>query len=90
MYNGRWMMYYEDRLVSRWRSTEDRRGTTKKRVFFRGKRVGKTCPLTSEERKAYVKHGSVKTVALIRARTGLSLHESLDLLRKAQGEGRKR
>jgi hypothetical protein len=84
MYNGRYTLDYEDRLVSRWRSTDG-----KHRYFFRGKRVKASCPLTAEERKEYVKNGSVKAVAMIKVRTGLSLHDSLDLLRKAQGQARR-
>lgn len=45
-----------------------------------GKRVAATCKLTREEIRAYVEHGSIEAIKLIRERTGLGLYESKQLL----------
>jgi hypothetical protein len=50
----------------------------------RGKRVGADCPLTRDEIRAYVEHGSVAAVKTIRANRLCSLRTALDLLNCAR------
>ena len=75
-------LYYEDRLVRCFvrRLPDGRRFT-----YFHGKRVGKDCPLTEEERRTYVERGAVSAVALIRNGRGITLREALGLLNAARG-----
>lgn len=44
-----------------------------------GKRVPKDCPLTIEERRAYVKSGKIALVKMVKERLQLSLIETLAL-----------
>lgn len=70
-------LYEEDRLMF---AGFDEHG----RYIRQGKRVGASCPLTYDERRAYVLHGQAKAIRLIRERRNLDLHEALKLLNKAR------
>ena len=67
-----------DRLVIRWWDRQ------RKHLYFQGKRVGKSCPLTREEVRAYVTKGAITCVRVIRQTRGLSLRDALDLLNSAR------
>jgi hypothetical protein len=69
--------YHEDRLVVRWRLPDGK-------FVSQGKRVARNCPLTAEERKAYVKYGIAKAVGMVRNRLGFSLRDAWDLVCKAR------
>ena len=56
----------ENCLVVVWRDSD-------RRIIKQGKRVGKSCPITQEEARAYVKGGPASAIRLIRARTGLGV-----------------
>ena len=61
--------YYTDRLVMRWKNP----------THSQGKRMGKDCPLTREEIRTYVEHGTWSAVKLIAQRIG-DPTEALNLL----------
>lgn len=72
---------YEDRLV--------RRIHTKSGTLSIGKRVGKSCPLSRDEIRTYIKKGRIKCVKLIMEKNpGLSLRACVDKIRAASGEGK--
>ena len=52
--------------------------------FIRAKRVGKDCPLTWEERMAYVNHGPVRACKQIMDSRKVSLAEAYALLNKTR------
>ncbi|RPH73987.1 hypothetical protein EHM76_04445 [bacterium] len=66
-----------------------RRGDGRRVILSQGKRVPKDFPLSLEERRAYVKGGSIGCAALMRksTRTHLSLREIVDLIKSATGTG---
>lgn len=66
-----------DKLVIRRR---DKNGV----VISQGKRVGKDCPLSRDEIRAYVELGTVKAIARIRENRDCSLREAITLLNKAR------
>lgn len=74
-------IYHEDKLVVRAR-------TPNGRVYFQGKRVAKSCPLTTEERRAYVVGGIVPATKLVRARLGLGLAEAYVYVLDAAGRSK--
>jgi hypothetical protein len=53
--------YYEDRLVRRFR-------VGRGQLRFHGKRVGRGCPLTREEVRAYVEKGVLACMVLMKQR----------------------
>ena len=53
--------------------------------YTQGKRVGKDCPLTGEERRAIVKQGVPRGVAFVREKRNISLAEAWNLVRSAMG-----
>lgn len=78
-----WIQYHEDRLVRRF----ERQPRTAIREFhFHGKRVGKDCPLTKDERLVYVAEGTVKALRFIMQSRGMRLSEAWRLLKHARGE----
>jgi hypothetical protein len=54
------------------------------RVISQGKRVGKDCPLSPNERRAYVQGDAISAVKIIRANRNLSLTDSMALLNQAR------
>lgn len=73
----------EDRLVRRFYWDD---GTQ----TYHGKRVGKDCPLTREEVRAYVERGVLAAVVEIKDRRGCSLVEAARLLRQVAGRKHER
>lgn len=73
---GTWL-YQNDRLVSRWRLPD---GT----VVFQGKRVSANCPLTTAERKAYVRKGVVEAVKMVKQRLECDLRTAIDTVSTAR------
>lgn len=67
-----------NRLIAVWLDPQ-----TNRRVV-QGKRVGKDCPLTAEERRALITHGPARVVAMIRDRLGCSLRVAKDLYDSAK------
>ena len=67
-----------NRLIAKWLNPKTGR------VVVQGKRVGKDCPLTAEERRALITHGPARVVAMIRDRLGCSLREAKDLYDSAK------
>jgi len=51
-----------------------------------GKRVGKDCPLTPNEVRAYVKGSAVAAVKFIATKRDIRLPAALELLQQARGE----
>lgn len=72
------IVYETNKLVTRWRTPKG--PASERRYFSQGKRVGKDCPLTPEERKQYVQHGTLRAISLMHARTGLSHLECFGVL----------
>jgi len=68
------VVYDDDKLVTRWYDPR-----TGKR-YSQGKRVGKDCPFTPQERRIYVQEGGLALIRALRMR-GLSLREAVDLFR---------
>jgi len=56
----------------------------KTQIFYRAKRVGKNCPLSSAERHIYVTQGPVRAVRIIKAARSISLSEAIALLNSAR------
>lgn len=75
-------VYHEDNLVIRFKRADGS-------VGFKGKRVGKDCPLSASERREYVEKGAIMAVKFIREFRSLSIREAKDLLDKARGTPRK-
>lgn len=71
--------YHDDKLVKRYR----KKGCP---IISVGKRVAKSCPLTRDEIRAYVKDGAISAVKKIMDNRGLRLSESWNLLKIAMGE----
>lgn len=67
-----------NRLIAVWRDPQT------DRLVRQGKRVGKDCPLTAEERRALVEHGPARTVKMIRDRLGCDLRTAKDLYDSAK------
>jgi hypothetical protein len=72
-------LYYEDRLVSIWRR-DGERGAIK-----RGKRVARDCPLSAEERRVYVKQGSLFCLKLMIDTRKIGLAEATKILNDVRG-----
>ena len=51
-----------------------------------GKRVSKDCPITYEERRAYVKHGPIPCIKLMMKTRNIGLTEAWPLLKKERGK----
>lgn len=77
MNRDEWRVTTDDRLVIRWYSRT--RG-----VRSQGKRVGKACPLTAEERRAYVRGNATTAVRCIMDRRGMTLGDAFALLDEAR------
>lgn len=75
-----WRVYQNDRLVIRYIN-----GNTRKRLS-QGKRVGKDCPLTQEERRIYIQKGIVATVLHVKERLALTLSDAMTLVKRARGD----
>ena len=78
-------VYQDDDLVKRWYSAVHGENLSQ------GKRVTTdttaACHLiTAEERRTYVRLGSVAAIKLIRARLNCSIHSALKVLREARGD----
>lgn len=77
-----YVLFKENRLVRRFKNT-----TLPQRQFLinHGKRVGKDCPLTYEERRAYVTDGAAKCAKMIMKRKRCTLMAAVGTLKEACG-----
>lgn len=55
-------------------------------ICLQGKRVGADCPLTAEERRAYVKSGRSAAIKMIMARRKQGVRDAIETLNRATGE----
>ena len=76
-----WTAYYEDNMVKRWSIGKG----TERRIASVGKRVPKNFPLTSDERRIYVKKGIVLLTKTLLDSRNLSLKNAYDMIKVAQG-----
>lgn len=77
-----YVLLKDNRLVRRFRSKDI---LTDRFIISHGKRVAADCPVTYEERRAYVQKDAVSAVRLIRARLGCTLKGAVNTLKQATG-----
>ena len=75
-------LFKENWLVRRFMNSTFRSGRF---LISHGKRVGKDCPLTYEERRAYVLHGAAKCAKMVMERKGCTLRAAIETIKEATG-----